>query len=628
VGGGWRHWLRLPAVSPDSIRQNRLGTRADVERLLRDLLAPLPARFTPGRAGLQLGATRASYGNPTGLLEAFARPLWGLVPLAAGGGRADDLWALWRDGLAHGADPDHPEFWGWTGDFDQRLVETTIIALGIVLAEDAFWAPLAPTARARVLAWIARAGAAQPFDNNWHFFRVLANVVLRRTGGDWSSDALEADLDRLDQFYLGGGWYADGEGRRGDYYGPWAMHFYGLIYSRLAEEADPTRSAAFRDRARLFGQDFVHWFAADGAAVPFGRSLTYRMAQGSFWGALAFAGVEALPWGVVKGLYLRHLRWWMQQPIFSESGLLGIGYQYPNLTMAEAYNAPGSPYWAFKVFLPLALPDGHPFWREPEMAMPERRTAVTMRWAGQVLMADLAAEHVVALNAGQPVAGVPRHAAQKYSKFAYSTRFAFSVPAGRSDVLAEGGFDSVLALSDDGARFRPREHCLDAWAEGGVAHSRWQPWPDVEVRTWLIASGSVHLRVHRLKTRRALWSAETGFAVGYVERAQVSVASPLPGAVTVQTVSGGSGLRDLGDGRSGEPIFLEPNTNLSSPLAAMPALRAEHAPGAEWLVCAAGGWLGLGGAFADESRAFSVDETGGRLGISRDGKQIWRADTA
>ena len=615
-------------MSLDSIRRNRLGTRADVERLLRDLVAPLPARFTAGRAGLDLGATRAWYGNPSGLLEAFARPLWGLVPLAAGGGRADDLWPLWREGLVHGTDPEHPEFWGWVEDFDQRLVETTVIALGTVLAKEDFWAPLDPPARKRVLAWITRATTAQPFDNNWRFFRVLANVALHRIGEEWSAETLEADLRRLDQFYLGDGWYTDGEGRRGDYYIPWAMHFYGLIYSRLAGEADPARSAAFRERARRFAQDFVHWFAADGAAVPFGRSLTYRMAQGSFWGALAFADVEALPWGVVKAFHLRHLRWWMQQPIFSESGILGIGYQYPNLTMAESYNGPGSPYWAFKVFLPLALPAEHPFWRELEMPIPERRTAVTVQWAGQVLMSDRLGHHVVALNAGQPIAGFPRHAAQKYSKFAYSTRFAFSVSAGGSDVLAEGGFDSVLALSDDGARFRHRDHCLDAWAKGGVAHSRWRPWPDVEVRTWLIASGSVHLRVHRLKTQRALWSAETGFAVGYENRAQVEVSTPLPGAVVVQGASGGSGLRDLAARRVGERIFLEPNTNLASPLAAMPVLRAKHAPGDEWLVCAVGGWLGAGGAFADDSRAFSLDESGGRLAILRDGTRVWQEDGA
>lgn len=39
-----------------------------------------------------------------------------------------------------------------------------------------------------------------------------------------------------------------------------------------------------------------------------------------------------------------------------------IGYCYPQMYMAERYNAPGSPYWGMKSFLLLALPDDHPFW--------------------------------------------------------------------------------------------------------------------------------------------------------------------------------------------------------------------------------------------------------------------------
>jgi len=494
----------LPSRGCVDARRNQLRTRADVQRLVRDLLAPLPCHFTPGRAGLQLGATRGCHGDPCGLLEAYARPLWGLVPYAVGGGEADDFWPLWREGLVHGTDPGHPEFWGWAQDFDQRIVETTILALGVSVAPDRLWTPLPPAARIWVAAWIARVNAVQPVDNNWRFFRVLANVGLRRIGGNWSAENLDADLRRIDQFYLGGGWYSDGDGPHCDYYVPMAMHFYGLIYAQLAGGTDPRRAATLRKRARDFAQDFLHWFAADGSAIPYGRSLTYRMAQGAFWGALAFADVEALPWGVVKGLYLRHLRWWMRQPILSDSGLLTIGHSYPNLIMGEKYIASGSPYWAFKIFLPLALPTEHPFWSEVEEPLPTRRPVHTVPASGHVLQTDSAAAHVVALNAGQPLGEGLRHVVQKYAKFAYSTHFAFSVAAGRSDILAEGGFDSMLALSDDDTHFCARDRCLDARAEDGVAYARWQPWPDVEVRTWLIATGSWHVRVHHLATARAL----------------------------------------------------------------------------------------------------------------------------
>jgi len=43
--------------------------------------------------------------------------------------------------------------------------------------------------------------------------------------------------------------------------------------------------------------------------------------------------------------------------------------------MAEQYNSPGSPYRALKFFLPLALPDSHPFWQAAESPLPELPTA-------------------------------------------------------------------------------------------------------------------------------------------------------------------------------------------------------------------------------------------------------------
>ena len=101
---------------------------------------------------------------------------------------------------------------------------------------------------------------------------------------------------------------------------PFAFHTYGLV---LAASGLGDRDAAARyvERARAFAPDFQHWFAPDGGAFPFGRSLTYRLAQGSFWGALALADVDALDWPTVRGLALRHLRWWSERPISDRDGV-------------------------------------------------------------------------------------------------------------------------------------------------------------------------------------------------------------------------------------------------------------------------------------------------------------------
>jgi hypothetical protein len=76
-----------------------------------------------------------------------------------------------------------------------------------------------------------------------------------------------------------------------------------------------------------------------GRAIPFGRSVGYRFAMVSFWGALAYANVELpapLTWGMVKGIVMRHLRWWQtQHDMWSSSGTLTIGYSYPNMYVSS-----------------------------------------------------------------------------------------------------------------------------------------------------------------------------------------------------------------------------------------------------------------------------------------------------
>ena len=72
----------------------------------------------------------------------------------------------------------------------------------------------------------------------------------------------------------------------------------------------------------------------------------------------------------MKGIVLRHLRWWLKQPMFDRDGVLSVGYSYPNLAMAEDYNAPGSPYWGLKTMLVLALGEGDAFRQAAELPLP------------------------------------------------------------------------------------------------------------------------------------------------------------------------------------------------------------------------------------------------------------------
>ena len=560
---------------------NPLRSRGDVEQALRDSFAPLLPHFSPGSARVRLGATGAIFSPAAADLEGFARPLWGLVPLAAGGGDFAH-WELYRQGLAHGTDPAHPEYWGDVTGTDQRLVELAAIGFALRLAPHELWDPLPQSAKDNLAAYLLKARQRKYADSNWKFFRILVDLGLERCGIDFDRRLTTDYLDELDGFYLGDGWYRDGPVRRVDHYIPFAMHFYGLIYAVL-QAGDDARAARYRERADLFAKDIRHWFDADGGALVFGRSMTYRFACGGIWGALAFAGVEALPWGEIKGYYLRHLRWWSKLPIADRDGVLSIGFGYPNLFMSESYNSPGSPYWAFKAFLPLALPETHPFWTAEELPARSDDAPHPLPHPGMVMQTTPG--NVVALAAGQEN-GQMRHGAEKYAKFAYSSRYGFSVEADERRYDA-GSFDGMLALSDDERHYRVRESNAEARIAGDLLFARWHPWDDVTVETWLLPAGHWHIRLHRITTPRSLHGTEGGFAVARLEGSGTASDSGY-GRCAIQTTTDVSAIRDLGRGmkRRGHARRALPNTNLIHPRTLVPQLQGRIPAGTTVLACA------------------------------------------
>jgi hypothetical protein len=270
--------------------------------------------------------------------------------------------------------------------------------------------------------------------------------------------------------------------------------------------------------------------------VPYGRSLTYRFAAVSLFSACAFAGLDILPWGVLKGLVLRHLRWWFSRPILDTGGLLSTGYGYPNLIMADTYNSPGSPYWGLKAYLVLALGEDHPFWRAQEAPLPDwsagfaglgtpalaannaDATAADLRDRALIVSENVpgfilshSPEDVQLLVPGQYPGFDMVHPAEKYCKFAYSARFGFCVSHSNYNIEMTG-CDSMLLLSEDGY-WRQRRQVKDLRSGPNWTASTWEPWPDVRITTFLVSLGAWHLRLHRIESRRTLRTVEGGFSV-------------------------------------------------------------------------------------------------------------------
>ncbi|OTB18948.1 hypothetical protein K445DRAFT_364215 [Daldinia sp. EC12] len=509
----------------------KISDRASVQELLKTLLDPLEPFFSPLKARVKCpGATAVRFDQTASEVEGICRPLWGLACLLAGGGEYHGT-EWWIQGIKSGTDPENPEYWGYPRDNDQRMVEMCPLGYALAVAP-VIWQSFNEKERENVENWLGNSINEKNMPNtNWLWFRVFANLGLKKNGGKFSQERLDRDIEHLNTFYRGGGWSNDGpEGiHQMDYYSSsFAIQFLQLLYAKLAGEDDPARAEEFKKRAQQVALDLIHYYDNEGRSIPFGRSVGYRFAMVSFWGALAYAGVELpepLTWGMVKGVVLRHLRWWQTQPdIWSPSGTLTIGYSYPNMYMAENYNSPGSPYWACLAFICLDVPADHPFWTSEEQ-LPGDAIPKVKELPQPGHIASYLGGHCMLLSSGQACSYPMKGTHAKYGSFAYSSAYAYSVPPGLF-TLEQYALASQLGFSDDGGEYwktrrkssyAALEHRGSDGSTTPVLVSVWNPFPDVTVRTTLVppdpATPNWHLRVHRIEAGREVMTADGSFAI-------------------------------------------------------------------------------------------------------------------
>lgn len=568
---------------------NELKTKQDLSDILKQICDPLKPFYSRGCARLRLGNTGAGYSDLIAQMEGFSRVLWGLVPLLAGedGDKEEyEIWELHLQGIKNGTDPHHEEYWGNIRDFDQKMVEMAVFGLALLLIPEKVWEPLNELEKRNLSNWLNQINQCKVWDCNWLFFPIIVNLGLKNVGLPYDQQKMDENLDRIDQFYLSNGWYSDGIDGHSDYYVPFAIHYYGLIYAKVMEKDDPIRSQLYKTRAEVFAKDFISWFSSEGSSLPYGRSLSYRFAQSAFWSAAVFAEIDPFPIGVMKGIILRNLRWWLKQPIFNDDGILTIGYRYPNLVMAENYNSPGSPYWALKTFLPLALQDDHPFWQVEEAPLPEIKSKIIQEESHLVICRDNDREHILAFNSGHQTTNEHTHTSAKYEKFVYSNFFGFSVPRAEWG-LSQGAFDSMLALSEGDNLYRVKRQCEEYEINNDYIYTRWKPWDDVEVKTWIVPGTPWHVRIHCIKTNRLLDAADGGFALGIEDSNghQPNIDSIQKENECMSRFSwGASGIKSLHGGGKAEFIYPHSNTNLISSRTVIPTIKTRMDPGTHWLV--------------------------------------------
>ncbi|MEI6897373.1 MAG: DUF2264 domain-containing protein [Psychromonas sp.] len=549
---------------------NPLITKADFQQLVRDLFEPLIPYYQAQGSRIDFDEGGASFDMVASSLEGVARPLWGLVPLALGGGDFAH-WDLIRQLITQGTDPRSEGFWGQLHDTDQRSVEMAAIGFFVALLPSQAWDPLSTTEKDNLVCWLASIQDKATVHNNWLFFTLIVQHALKTVGRkDLVDSALQQKfLEKIKNWYLGEGWYGDGDIESIDHYNGFALHYYSLIYATLFDHQNDELAKLFKSRADAFAKPFSYWFADNGDTLVQGRSLTYRFACCGFWAAYAVSDETVFSPGQIKGLWARHLRRWKDKPIFTHDGILTRGYDYPNLQMCEVYNSPTSPYWAMKAFLPLMLADDSSFWSSAEQAI-EYPAVIQAMPANKTIAQRVDGHSIVHYGASIHL----DFQLDKYNKFAYSTFGGMDISSLLySERLSFG--DNILALSfDGGCNWQMRQKNISVSIEDSRLSIIWTS-GKVTVSTIIdVYENGECIRTHHFDSHEEVWVVESGFAVGkwYQEELILASNDSHKSEIIVQGSNGISAIKSLDNHLKSAHVTTRVNSDVSFPRSAVPFL--------------------------------------------------------
>lgn len=313
-------------------------------------------------------------------METFGRLMAGIAPWLAlpddgtpEGAKRAGLREMALKSYANAVDPASPDYLKWQGE-GQALVDAAYIAESFIRAYDALWVPLDSVTKQRYIKEFTGLRGIDPPYTNWVLFSSIIESFMAKAGAPYDQYRVNSAIRKVEEWYVGDGWYADGPSFAFDYYSSYVFHpMYLETLQNMIDSGDYTRIhyKNYRDRALRRTQKFSlvleRLISPEGTFPVFGRSIPYRMAAMQPLAMMAWQ--EKLPAGLTPAQVRAALTAVMHSMFdgkenFNEKGYLTIGFTGRQPNVADWYTNNGSLYMTTLAFLPLGLPASHPFWTD------------------------------------------------------------------------------------------------------------------------------------------------------------------------------------------------------------------------------------------------------------------------
>ena len=300
-------------------------------------------------------------------------------------------WAL--AAYKNAVDPASPDYLLWHKE-GQTLVDAAYIAESFIRGYDALWVPLDSVTKQRYIDEFTQLHRIDPPYTNWLLFSSTIESFLAKAHAPFDQYRVSMAVRKVEEWYVGDGWYSDGSNFAFDYYSSYVFH--PMYLETLKNMIDAKKSGwgieypKFYDRelkrAQKFSIILERFISPEGTFPVFGRSIPYRTAAMQPLALMAWYKQlpKDLPNGQVRAALTAVLhRMYDQQQNFNEKGYLTIGFCGKQPNVADWYTNNGSLYMASLIFMPLGLPADDAFWTDAAQDWTQKKA-----WGGQAFPKD------------------------------------------------------------------------------------------------------------------------------------------------------------------------------------------------------------------------------------------------
>ena len=191
-------------------------------------------------------------------------------------------WAL--KAYTNAVDPNSPDYLLWRNE-GQPLVDAAYVAESFLRAFDQLWMPLDETTKKRYIEEFTQLRRIDPPYTNWLLFSATIESFLAKAGAPFDIYRINSAIRKVEEWYTGDGWYADGPSFAFDYYSSYVFHPMYLETLDALIDADkhsrldyPKYYQRALKRAQKFSLILERFISPEGTFPVFGRSIPYRMA--------------------------------------------------------------------------------------------------------------------------------------------------------------------------------------------------------------------------------------------------------------------------------------------------------------------------------------------------------------